>query len=108
MVSQHNSHATPSGRASPADIQRYLLQARRMRAQAFADAFRWLGRRLRAALLRQRERRAVIAELQSYSDAELQRDLLIPRAAVARIAGEEADRRVRQRLAAEPTYRKAA
>jgi uncharacterized small protein (DUF1192 family) len=108
MTTNHDHHAPPSGWASPTDIQRYLLEARRMRAEAFADAFRWLGRQLRMTLLRQRERRAVTAELEGYSDAELEQDLLIPRSEIGRIAAEEADRRVKERSAARPELRKAA
>jgi uncharacterized small protein (DUF1192 family) len=115
MTTNHDHHAARSGWASPTDIQRYLLEARRMRAETLAAGFRWLGstalrlgRQLRKTLLRERERRAVTAELAGYSDAELEQDLLIPRSEIGRIAAEEADRRVKERSAARPELRNAA
>jgi uncharacterized protein YjiS (DUF1127 family) len=64
-----------------------------------------LRERLALARLRRREFRAVRAELERYSERELNADLGLSRSAIPEIAAEAADRRVAAFVRAHPEYR---
>ena len=111
---------------SPADIDRYLAQAQRLRAETLAASWRWLGRQLadlarpagqalrasaagrwvRARLVWSRAYRRTRAELEAYSDRELTADLRRSRSDIGALAAEVADERVLAHLAADPAPRR--
>ena len=106
---------------SPADIDRYQAQAQRLRSEALAASWRWLGRRLadlvrpasqallasaagrwvRARLVWSRAYRRTRAELETYSDRELAVDLRRSRSDIGALAAEAADERLLAHLAAD-------
>jgi hypothetical protein len=103
--------ASTTARTLLTEIDVYIGEAHRLRAEAMAATLGAIGRaaarlarRLRLALLRQRERRRALDELEAYTDQELQRDLLFPRSEIGRIAAREADRRIRALLRRRPQH----
>lgn len=110
---------------SPADIDCYLAEAQRLRAETVAASWRWLGRQLadlvrpagqalrrsaagrwvRARLVWRRAYRRTLAELEAYSDRELAVDLRRARSDIAALAAEAADARLLAHLAAEAAPR---
>ena len=66
-----------------------------------------LLRSIELALLRQREYRKARAELETYSERELNSDLRLNRSDVPEIAAEAADERVAAFVQAHPEYRHA-
>ena len=112
---------------TPADIDRYIAEARRLRAETVAEFGRWLSQRLADAFRPARQaalesalgrwvrlelvwRRAYAqarTELMSYSDREMQADLLRSRSEIDEIAAEAADDRLAAYVAADPSLRRA-
>ena len=112
---------------TPADLDRYVAEARRLRAEILAGFGRWLGHRLadvarpvRQAVLESALGRWVRlelvwcqtyaqarTELMSYSDREMQADLRRSRSKIDEITAEAADERLAAYVAADPSLRRA-
>jgi uncharacterized protein YjiS (DUF1127 family) len=112
----------------PADLDRYVEEARRLRAETMAAFWRGigqgvaellqpitraaadsaLGRRVRLQLVWRRAYRQMRAELATYSDRELMTDLRLTRAEIDDVAAEGADERLSAHIAADPALRRAA
>ena len=112
---------------TPSDLDRYIEDAHRLRAetiaslwrslgQGLADLFRpavqaalesGLGRRIRLELVWRRAYRQMRAELATYSDRELMADLRLARSEIDDIAAEGADERLVAYVAANPSLRRA-
>jgi hypothetical protein len=110
-----------NGRGSRAytlsDLDRYVQEAHRLRADTISEFGRVLRRRLAAtemgksitlARLRRHEHARVARELESYSPQELMADLRLTRSEIHEIAADGAERAVDAFVRAHPEYRHAA
>lgn len=102
---------------SPRNLELYVEEARRLRAETiseFGRAFRRrlaateLGKSLTLFRLRRYEQARVTHELESYSPQELMADLRLTRSEIGELAAESADRAVDAFVRARPEYRRAA
>ena len=110
---------------TPADLDRYMAEAQRLRGETLAAGWRWLGRKIvdlarpakqalldsplgrraRVELVWRRAYRQTRTELESYSDREFEADLRRSRSDIGEIAAEAADELVAAYIAAEPSLR---
>jgi uncharacterized protein YjiS (DUF1127 family) len=102
---------------TPSDLDRYVQEAHRLRADTISEFGRILRRRLAAtemgksitlARLRRHEHARVARELESYSPQELMADLRLTRSEIHEIAADGAERAVDAFVRAHPEYRRAA
>lgn len=102
---------------TPSDLDRYVQEAHRLRADTLSELGRALRRRLAAtemgksitlARLRRHEHARVARELESYSPQELMADLRLTRSEIHEIAADGAERAVDAFVRAHPEYRRAA
>jgi len=111
------------------DIDRFILEGKRLRARegdkliraagrglarlgrflaapvAAAAEATGLTRRIELARMWRREYARVVAEFETYSERELTGDLRMNRSEIPGVAAEEADRRVAAFVRADPAYR---
>lgn len=112
----------------PQDLERYVEEARRLRAETMAAIWRSVatgaadlvrpallaardsapGRWLRLELVWRRAYRRLRSELGSYSERELMSDLRLTRAEIDEVAAEGADERLHAYVAADPALRRSA
>lgn len=102
---------------SSRNLEIYVQEARRLRAETISEFGRALSRRLAATelgksltlfRLRRYEQARVTRELESYSPQELMADLRLTRSEIGELAAESADRAVDAFVRAHPEYRRAA
>lgn len=102
---------------TPRNLDLYVQEAHRLRAETISEFGRALRRRLAAtewgksitlARLRRHEHARVARELESYSPQELMADLRLTRSEIHEIAADGAERAVDAFVRAHPEYRHAA
>ena len=122
-----SAHKAATLAYTPSDLERYIEDAHRLRAETMASLWRSLGqgladlfrpavqaaletgpgRRVRLELEWRRAYRRMRAELATYSDRELMADLRLARSEIDGIAAEGADERLAAYVAANPSLRRA-